>query len=108
MDGLVERLNQTLKWMLCNAAYDHPQAWDLYVDPLLFCYTRDTPTISTNLWMTSLEQSSTNKHPLQIKGGCGVRGPGNPGPGNHRTLAELKVEPQHYCPQAHQIHSLLH
>lgn len=45
-DGLAERLNQTIKAMLRKLAYDHPNAWDLYVDPLLFAI-RETPQSST-------------------------------------------------------------
>lgn len=45
-DGLAERLNQTIKAMLRKLAYDHPTAWDLYVDPLLFAL-RETPQSST-------------------------------------------------------------
>lgn len=31
-DGLAKRLNQMIKTMLRRLAYDHPTAWDLYVD----------------------------------------------------------------------------
>lgn len=47
-DGLTERLNQTIKAMLQKLAYDHPEAWDLYVDPLLFAL-RETPQASTGV-----------------------------------------------------------
>ena len=45
-DGLVERMNQTVKLMLRRLAHDHPGNWDLYVDPLLFAL-RETPQAST-------------------------------------------------------------
>lgn len=44
-DGLVERMNQTLKGFLKKVAYARPQAWDLYIDPILFAL-RKTPQAS--------------------------------------------------------------
>lgn len=36
MDGLTERLNQTLKEMLNKATQAHSKSWDLCIDPVLF------------------------------------------------------------------------
>lgn len=44
-DGLMERLNQTLKNMLAKAIRAHPRAWDLCLDPILFAL-RELPQAS--------------------------------------------------------------
>ena len=41
-NGLVERLNGTLKKMLTRMCAKRPKGWDKYIDPLLFAY-REVP-----------------------------------------------------------------
>lgn len=45
-EGLIERLNQTLKGMLAKATTTHPKSWDLCVDPILFAL-RESPQVFT-------------------------------------------------------------
>lgn len=62
MDGLVERLNKTLKSMLRNAASSEWKDWDKLVPYLLFAYRE-------------VEQASTGFSPLELRHGRSVRGP---------------------------------
>ena len=61
-DGLVERLNQTLKSMLKKAAIGEGKDWDKLIPYLLFAY-REVP------------QSSTGFSPFELLYGRAVRGP---------------------------------
>lgn len=45
-DGLVERVNQTLKMAVHKVARDHPRQWEIYLDLVLFAI-REMPQAST-------------------------------------------------------------
>ncbi|KYO45537.1 hypothetical protein Y1Q_0015183 [Alligator mississippiensis] len=60
-NGLVERLNGTIKWSLRRCAQEDPQRWDTLLTPLLFAL-RDAP------------QESTHYSPFQLVYGHSPRG----------------------------------
>ena len=63
-NGLVEKLNGSLKTMLKRMCAERPKDWDRYVDPLLFAY-REVP------------QESLGYSPFEMLYGRSVRGPMN-------------------------------
>ena len=48
MDGLVERINQTLKSMLCRFAGEEGKEWDKIIPYILFAY-REVPQATTGI-----------------------------------------------------------
>ncbi|XP_065282035.1 uncharacterized protein [Dermacentor albipictus] len=61
-NGLVEKLNGTLKKMLRRMCTEQPKDWDRFIEPLLFAY-REVP------------QASTGFSPFELLYGRNVRGP---------------------------------
>ena len=61
-NGLVEKVNGTLKQMLKRLCLDRPKFWDRYISPVLFAY-RDAP------------QESLGFTPFELIYGRSVRGP---------------------------------
>ena len=61
-NGLIERMNGTLKQMLKRMCSERPRDWDRYVSPLLFAY-REAP------------QESLGFSPFELLYGRSVRGP---------------------------------
>ena len=62
-NGMVERWNRTLKYMLKRLCQDQPKQRHRLFNPFLFAY-REVP------------QESTGFSPFQLLNGCSVRGPG--------------------------------
>ena len=64
-NGLVERMNGTLKCMLKKLMADKPKDWDRYIAPALFAY-REIPQASTGFSPFELLYGRTPKGPTQI------------------------------------------
>ena len=61
-NGLTEKFNGTMKYMLKRLGSEQPRQWHRYINPLLFAY-REVP------------QESTGFSPFELLYGRAVRGP---------------------------------
>ncbi len=68
-NGLVEKLNGTLKSMLRKLTVEKPKDWDRYLTPLLFAY-REVPQASTGFSPFELLYGRTVRGPMHILKQC--------------------------------------
>ena len=68
-NGLVEKMNGTLKMMLRKLASEKPKDWDRYLPALLFAY-REVPNVSTGFSPFELLYGRSVRGPLQILKQC--------------------------------------
>ena len=64
-NGLVEKMNGTLKQMLRKMCIERPKDWDRYLDPVLFAY-REVPNSSTEFSPFELLYGRTIRGPMAI------------------------------------------
>ncbi|KAH3717167.1 hypothetical protein DPMN_059947 [Dreissena polymorpha] len=64
-NGLVERMNGTLKSMIKRMCTERPKDWDKYISPALFAY-REAPQASTGFSPFELLYGRTVRGPMQI------------------------------------------
>ena len=64
-NGLVEKFNETLKWMLRRLCHEQPRQWHRFINPLLFAY-REAWQEATGLSPFELQYGRTIRGPVQI------------------------------------------
>ena len=64
-NGLMEKLNATMKSMLKRLCSEHPRQWHRYINLLLFAY-REVPQEYTDFWLFELLYGRAVRGPMFI------------------------------------------